>query len=683
MRNKFFAILAFALVAVFALAFTTACKKPSNTSESESASDSGSRNEVSVILDEKSVAMYEYEEYTVGCSVTGSIESPLWKSSDESVVTVNDGVLSALSVGSATVTASVGEVKSTLEVKVAKTIYAPRLEVVKEVTIESGGAYTGEVTTLWKGEKIENDNYEWSLSDGEAENVVDIISDKGKFTVTAKNTGATAYYVSTAFRGTVVNAKISIKVVEPVITVVPFGSDAEPEDDGYGLTLWTNSVGGDTYADLSFAATIGDDTTENVNITWNYDFEDYDDTVAALGKTADGKYRVSKQSAGKTAIVGTYVAQNGKSATVKLYITVNKAVVNINYNSVIEVENLSPIAVPSEVDGAVTGFLLGGKDVLASVSGTQITLDKTQLPKEAKNLGKAVETVFVTDEINYVFKSEVYTLIIKTKTDLDSFGAIAKANGGFGVSGAALDGYFVLANDIEYNGRFESPTDTDDIYATNYELENGISWGDTTKNGFKGVFDGRGYNISGMTVSATKRYPTSSGGFIGYLHDNGVIRNVSFTDAVVEENNGFICAVGGGLIENVSIVYKSLGVGNATTNLDTAPRKMGSFFSYINRENATVRNCFVDITKAVEANAVHYLVGESGSSNLTVGTRAVKVENFIIVGGNETYAKEYGTKTYAFGYAELAASEECQKTINSFGDAWEIINGIPVLKKGI
>lgn len=683
MKNKFFAIFAFALVAVFSLALTTACKKPSGNSNSESESGSGSGNDIAVILDEKSVAIYEYEEYVVGYSVTGSMENPSWKSSDESVATVKDGVIYASSVGTATVTASVGEVEATLEVKVEKTIYAPLLEAVKEVTIESGGVYTDEVMTLWKGKKIENDNYEWSLADGEAENVADVTSDKGKFTVTAKNVGVTAYYVSTFFRGTTVNAKISIKVVEPVITVVPLSGDAEPEDDGYGLTLWTHSVGGDTYADISFAASVGDDTTENIDLTWNYDFEDYDDNIAALEKTSDGKYRVSKQSAGKTAIVGTYAAKNGRSATVKLYITVNKAIVNINYKPIIEVENLSPVAVPTEVGGEVKGFLLGGKDVLSSVGDSQITLDKTLLPKEAKKLGKSVETVFVTDEINYVFASEVYTLVIKTKADLDSFGAIAKANGGFGVSSAALDGYFILGNDIAYNGRFESPTDTDDIYVANVGLNNGVSWNDTTKVGFKGVFDGRGYNIDGMTVSATKKYPTSSGGFIGSLHDEGIVRNISFTNAVVEENNGFICAVGGGLIENVSIVYKSLGVGNATTNLDTAPRKMGSFFSYINKENATVRNCFVDITKAVEANAVHYMVGEGGSSNLTVGTRAVKVENFIIVGGNDTYAKEYGTKTYAFGYAELAANEDCQKAINSFGDAWEIVNGIPVLKKGI
>lgn len=684
MRKKLILVISLVMLASLMICFATSCKKsPKDSGTSDSSSSTGGEDvqtDSAITIGEESVTIYEYEDYTIEYTVFGTVEKPVWKSSNESVATVKDGVVYGLSAGKANITATLDKSSASLEVVVNKTIYAPKLAVTDNVTIELNDTYTDSVVTLWNGSEIENNSFKWSLADGEADGIVELNYEKNNFSFKALKVGKTAYYISTDFRGTTVNAKVSVTVVDNVLSIIPVSSDIMPENDGYCLNLWSDAVGGITYADVSFAVSLGNRIIENAEITWNNASSDYDESIASIEKKSDGLFRITKQSVGKTYIVGTYT-ENGKTASIKLYLAVNKAVVVIDYNATIEVERLAPIAVPSGVEGQVNEFLLNGNNVLKSVSGTQITLDKELLPTTAKKLGKGIECVFVTDNVNYLFKSDVYSLVIKTVADLNSFESIAKKNGGFGKGCALLDGYFVLGNDIAYNGRFETPTDTNNIYES--LVGTGIGWGNTATNGFRGVFDGRGYNIDGITICHSTKHSSLSGGFIGYLNDDGIVRNISFTNAVVEENNGLICAVGGGLIENISVVYKSLGVGNTTENLDTYPRKMGSFFSYLNGSKATVRNCFVDITKAQAEDKIFYKVGASGSSNLTVGTRADKVENFIIVGGNETYAKEYGTKTYAFSYEELAANKECQKAINSLGDAWEIVDGVPTLKKGI
>lgn len=676
MRNKYILLLVLITALTFALGIVSSCKK-NQDSESDSSNQNESVTDYVLTLD-KNVTVYEYESAVINYTVQGTVENPQWRSADTTIAMVSEGVVYGVKAGVTTITAKIGEIEETCEVKVEKTIYAPTIKFAEEIVIENGDVYKSEVVTIWNGQKAENDYYTWTLADGMANDICSIESDGNKVAITALKKGETAYYVSTTFRGVYVNRKVSIKVIKSTATIVPVNNEIEPEKDGFGVTLYTSEIGGETEKEISFIAMENGEIKNNVKVVWNFDMADYDDNIASFSETSEGIYKITKVSEGRTLIEGEYQTFEGDKITVKLYINVIKAVSVIDFKPVIEVSRLGEIRIPEGIDSEIKGFLVAGSDAFAGTTNSSIKLEKDKLPKTAKKLGKNVECVIVTDDVNYTFSSDVYSLIIKTAADVNSFGGIAKENGNFGKDGSAiLDGYFVLANDIEYNGEYETPTDTNEVATALKTGNGGYLWNNTAVSGFKGVFDGNGYNIHGLTV-VSKKTGAPSGGFIGYLNDEGIFRNISFTDAIVTENNGYVCAVGGGLIENVSITYKKLGVGNETVNLDTYPRKMGSFFSYLNTSNATVRNCFVDVTCA----EILYKVGTGGSSNLTIGTRADKVENFIIVGGNATYATEYGTKTYAFDYDALAASEDCRKAMNAMGNAWEIINGKPILKKG-
>lgn len=173
-------------------------------------------------------------------------------------------------------------------------------------------------------------------------------------------------------------------------------------------------------------------------------------------------------------------------------------------------------------------------NVYSSVSGKNVVLNKDKLPKTADKLG-AREMILSTADVEYTFTADIYTLIINNKAEFDQMRSLARANGDVSNTGV-LDGYFVLNGNIEYNAGFVSLTDSGEIWTINNKL-GGAGWNDPSKYGFRGVFDGRGYNVNGITVkSATSG--RESGGIFGFTGNNAVIKNVSFTNAGVEEITG-------------------------------------------------------------------------------------------------------------------------------------------------
>ena len=95
----------------------------------------------------------------------------------------------------------------------------------------------------------------------------------------------------------------------------------------------------------------------------------------------------------------------------------------------------------------------------------------------------------------------------------------------------------------------------------------GEIWNDGRANGFKGVFDGRGYVIKGFHLAAR-----AGGGLFGIIHTDGVVKNVAFSNAVHDGWSGFIASGGNGRIENV---YISCDVQSGGNNID----KSGFFYS--------------------------------------------------------------------------------------------------------
>lgn len=547
-----------------------------------------------------------------------------------------------------------------------------------DLTLEKGDVYEGRVTVYYGDKEYDNTkvNFVWTLADGAAEGICSVAGGKnGAVTVTATAEGETEYTVSATVNGKYVNKAVKMTVVERRIALIPEGN-VTAEKGGYSVTLCTADYDGlKTAEDLTFVATDGVTDYGEVEISWDEDDNDYDVFVASFEKK-DGKiYTFKTEGVGETILTGTYTAADGRTAGVKLHIRVLKAVMNLDYRPVIDIEHGIELDLPEEVKGAVVSVTYNGVNVLKSCDGGKVTLEASSFPKGSKYLGDGKDLVISTANYDYAVKADVYTMVIKTKADMDAWGNIARTNGNFN-STAALDGYFALGANIEYNGEYVSPTDCDEVYTLNRNVIKDNTWQNTARFGFKGVFDGKGYNVDGMAVKGRSKKSdggTASGGFVGYMNNGGVVKNISFTNAGIHENSGFITSFGGGLIENVSIQFKFLGIGKETQDAGgQLPRAMGAFYPYTDNGNGRVVDCFVDAIGAeIHSSAVAKKV-------LHIGTNTRNVENLVVLTDNAYAAQTSGSSLTASSYKQMV--DEFSSAIANFGEEWEKTNGVPFLK---
>ncbi|MBQ5926326.1 MAG: hypothetical protein IIX01_00200, partial [Clostridia bacterium] len=204
----------------------------------------------------------------------------------------------------------------------------------------------------------------------------------------------------------------------------------------------------------------------------------------------------------------------------------------------------------------------------------------------AMNFGKDL-TVKVTLEAkdenetvtNYTVISQPFStvsLVIKNADDLDAMQGIADGLMADDGANKELNGYFVLGNDIDYTAGNAS---------RKYAPITGWTGQDWV--GFEGVFDGRGCNIDNFTTSTNDR---GYGGLFVSMGQYGVIKNVSFTNAVNTTTSGFICTKLNGRIENVFVHYAKSS--NPATGLSWM-KVGGTFSSTGNTGGAKIKNCMV------------------------------------------------------------------------------------------
>lgn len=227
-------------------------------------------------------------------------------------------------------------------------------------------------------------------------------------------------------------------------------------------------------------------------------------------------------------------------------------------------------------------------------------------------------------EIKYIYDGGILThilpVVFATKvlnnaSDLNTFLTYADAYDGT-LNDKKYDGYFALGSDIEFNGKYvpSMVVDFADI-------------GDKAL-GFCGVFDGRGHNVNGMYVESAS-YATDHGhsdayrrtGFISVLSKNGVIKDVSFTNAKVQYCS-YLASWGEGIIENVYVGYNGVAANGWNSTVNT---KLDAGAA------VTMKNCIISYDTDWESG---YILGQTRTSD-----NAYK--NVYIVGPSGTTIVKY------------------------------------------
>ena len=425
--------------------------------------------------------------------------------------------------------------------------------------------------------------------------------------------------------------------------------------------------GSENYAAFVGAKAFAEAYAENANLKATFDtlYEMFGDTIA-IASTIPAE-TVEKTLAQQKLHLNAYV---DKDETVKVAEVIGVSVGEAA-NNLTTVNSLTYGGTAIEGATVKGGVLLvptgSAIDITTHGEGKDLVLDA--MTEDRKQYIITIPTFFVTS-------------LITTAEELQDFGYIAKAVGdklNGRTDGQISDGYFELGKDIAYNGTY---------VALQRRGSAPLYWEAGNAQGFAGVFDGCGYAIDGMTAgTGYSANGTISGyaAFIPILHKDGIIRNVAFTNATVNNDGkvgGFLLGAGQGLVENVYVqltAAEKLNVSGVIFGTDNVRSVSGP----------TLRNVFVDTTAVTTTNAQFYAVGgnlndQNGDgvidpfgiydgvyaivNNATQQTKAFGAGG--AYAGSVNYAAYAGKEAFVEAYAEDANLKATFDTLyEMFGDA--------------
>lgn len=694
------------LLATLAIGSLSACDLlglgGSGTSDLTSDSSIGNvEDEVTISLVETESVM-RFATVQLNAVVKGTQDKPTWTTSDATVATVDEnGLVSALTVGSAVITATIGEVSASCTVSVVETDIPHEIEVSLEEVSVFEGKNSEELTVdvSYDGEIVDGEfEYVWSLVEGDEDVVSITTSDNGKSAVFAGlKTGTVTYEIYTVARGYETSKEITITVKENTYALGISHQDIVAVGNGYAvdLTLGDEATDRVTFGN-AYLAINGAPSTESVVVAWTVNND--------LATYADGT--IVAQKAGTAVLTGT-AEYNGKALSLLLTVNIVKGQETIDDTDVIETAATKTFTVPNSVEkGEVEKIYFGDCVVFdkaagkGSINGNVVTLDVAGMPAKDEDLGLGKELTIETNLIVYTMTVDLYTMIIDSVEELDMWQEVAAENAvRAGVcieaqKGLAYNGYFVLGANIEYNKVWTPYKKFGELWALCYQNQgiwkdlssyaNGKApeagnmvdgaivedWGAGREAGFKGIFDGQGYAINGLSTADNGDYNA----FIVTL-GGGIVRNVAFTNVTIGSVCGSVVDRGNGTMENVYVEVASIASGKDANNRTWGLIRGG------NNPKHVINNTIIDYTKANLSNLENVYLGCDITSEILTGVYVIGVPADY---KGDVWNHE-GVGRHQIGvfetYAELFADEANKLLINEWNKTmWEVGDNYVVAK---
>ncbi|MBQ9782592.1 MAG: hypothetical protein IJW26_05390, partial [Clostridia bacterium] len=662
----------------------SACGGKSSESESSSESQStgGQQQEIEIAII-GGASVEEFETLTLTATVTGSEEDVVWSSSNPQVATVEGGVVSALSVGETVISASIGETTATHTVTVVASSYAHVMEFsVTSLALFEEESSSVNVYVSHKGERLDNATcgleYVWTVVNGDENAVTLETSENGAVaSFTGLSAGVVTYEVTTVARGYEVYAQFSVEVYETTLGLSFENTAIKPLEGGHGVEL---TLGSETTDRLTIGKILlvenGTPSDEEVSVQWT----SADENVVTVESGV-----ITAKKAGSATLTGIAV-YDGEEITVTVSVSVLK--LNVTIDDVITIETAvdSTITLPNTItESEIVKVTINSSNVvydslneIGSLDGKVITVGENTMPSKMQDLGEGKTITVETDVKIYTINADVYTLIINDKQELDTWQEKAAENAiraGICIEqqkGFAYSGYFVLGNNIDYNGQWKPYKDYNALWAlskdntNNTELKDGDeyidgvieeSWTAANYGGFQGTFDGKGYNIDGLEV--LDRYS----GFIVVMGTNGVVQNLSFTDAVIGSEAGLVVERGQGTVKDVYMEIDSFAEGAVT------------FYKKGSAPVRTVERVIIDVTDCKLTNLNSGFLGSECNGNAYIGVYVIGVGEDL---ANRLFddVNEKSSIGYFADLTALVTDGNHGPNVSSWGDFWTVTENL-------
>ena len=497
-----------------------------------------------IYFSESTYVVDKFSMIELNCNYSGN-ETVAWSTTAKDTVFIKDGVIVALSVGSAQITASVEGEKAICTINVVATNVYPTLSVSQESVELLVGATKTIGASLSVGQKtIKKDFVEYSYQSLDEDKIK--VDENG--VITALNAGTGRVKVTATYAGETLEEFVSVSVKENVSLLFNKAK----------IVLYTNSLLGEKQTSDSVIAYAyeNDLPVQDAQITWSSDNSE-------IATVDNGVITGIKQ--GDVMIEAKYVSTGGTEVSSKIPVKViySEVVTSDEYfiemaagEFNINISNYAKYFEEQMTNIEVTDDL--GKEIATTLNDTNITVDCSTL-----NYGFREFNILINSEVIFKVKAEVVTKILYTANDLSSF---AKEYGNLDEETGNYSGYFMLGDNIDMTNTAVEVSLGRDGYAlfnTPY-----------SEYGFSGIFDGKGYTIYNATTN-----------IFGRVSDTGIIKNTSFVSDI-NVQYGIVAVLFSGTMENCYI--------STTMN---AQEDNSAPICYRTVGKATLRNVVINVTE--------------------------------------------------------------------------------------
>ena len=479
-------------------------------------------------LSRTEVTLKQYESTTITAEKTDIPEETaiVWSTSDDTIVAVADGKISALAVGEAVVTATAGKYKAECSVTVTESDVAPTLTLSDtELSCEQGETVEVTATVKWGEEDVtEKTEFLWSSDDEDGQLAV-LTQDGKKATLETKKDGTVELTVLATVRGKQVSGNVTVTINKAMASLNVENEDYALDDNGYAATIYAASVGTGEGKNSTLPQVTATYKGEEVSEPINYAIVSGSDVIA-IDETS---HRITAKKAGE-ATVKVSVTYLGNESFINIKVTVLRAEVE-KEDAFVAINRSGNVTVAAG-DGETTATVNVGEDAL---SGSYTVTDgNIEIPYAdfagATQRGGNISVSVSTELVKYNFNAEIVDFALGSVEEFTAW----YGNGNYKNN---YNKYAILTADIDFGGA---------------DLGNGIvnywwasDWADPVSKQsiiFRGTFDGRGYMLSDFTAAV----PVFCG-----LGDGGTIKNVSMIDYKITSQYALV-GVGyyGGTLEN-------------------------------------------------------------------------------------------------------------------------------------